>query len=341
MKDYNGLSCDEMREMLLNNGIKHNNMSQADYESLLAHESCIDSPDTSVLDFCTTGLKKFDEYKDLDDFQICVVAGENRRKRAEKWREALLNRDFEENLSQSDYEFLLELESELFEPDIAVLMFCIAGLKQYDKYINLEDIQIYSMALFNPVERWEEKYKNPIRHFNIYRRAIVAIIAIFIILLFANITAAALGFNLIDFFRNALNSSEKSIADSEGREMILTDSTRFYNSMSELLESENFNILYPVKLPNGYNFTTFEVNRFGDELEIIASSTKPYIEFVVKLGVEVHIIDYFYEENNIKYNILDMNDMCQAYWFSDTDYYWITVSDRAVLSEIIKNLKES
>jgi hypothetical protein len=109
--------------------------------------------------------------------------------------------------------------------------------------------------------------------------------------------------------------------------------------MTEMLETENLNILYPAVLPNGYNFNDFEVIDIDGQFEIRALSTEPYITFVVELGITFQIENYKHEENGIKYNVLELGDgLYQAEWIDNEDYYWIVVADEAVLSEIIKKL---
>jgi hypothetical protein len=100
--------------------------------------------------------------------------------------------------------------------------------------------------------------------------------------------------------------------------------------------------MYPAVLPAGYIFTNFEVTDFGTELEILVYASDPYIAFRVLVGANMIVNDYSHEANGIKYNVSDLGDgLYQAQWTNGTDYYTIVVSDNAILSEIIKNLKET
>jgi len=67
---YNRLSCGKMRELAANDKLEHKHMSQPLYEILLYSEAGVVEPNDTVLNFCVTGLKRFDKYRDYDDVVI-------------------------------------------------------------------------------------------------------------------------------------------------------------------------------------------------------------------------------------------------------------------------------
>jgi len=279
-------------------------------------------------------------YNDIEDIRAYFKQEELKRKKAEEWREILLTGTLEHELSQSDYEYLLEAESKLLEPSVAVVEFCIAGLKQFAQYKDLEDVQIYTAVLYKPTGGAEKSKATPKKLIRTHKKAAIAVIAIITTLLIATATAAALGYNIFEMIWNAINSPVNTAVDTDsGNQVFFTDGFRVYNSMSEMIETENIKVLYPEKLPDGYAFTNFEVTDTGAALQMQAFVIEPYISFIVRIGSNAVIDGYSYETNNVKYNIFKMEDgIYQAYWNNGADYYMIAVSNEAVLSEIINNL---
>jgi len=242
-------------------------------------------------------------------------------------------------MSLEDFEKLFGYEIELDDSRADVLVFCSNGMNKCQEHGI--DVQMSPLdELFREHHRRNKKNRSRM-YAKIAQRAATIIAVIALAALLAQGVAMAFGFNLIDLFRSALNAPEKAVTNSEGLELLINDDIRFYNSMSEMLEAEKISILYPTKFPEGYSFTGFTVIDVGDYIEIYATATEPFISFTVKLGVDIKIDSFDYEENGIKYNILERDDMLQVEWINKTDYYWINVSDEAVISEIIKNLKES
>jgi len=278
-------------------------------------------------------------YNDIEDIRAYFKQEELKRKKAEEWRETLLTGTLEHELSQSDYEFFLESESKLLEPSVAVVEFCIAGLKQFPQYKDLEDVQVYTAVLYKSTGGAEKSKATPKKLIRIHKKIAIAVIAIITTLLIATATAAAFGYNIFEMIWNAINTTENTSVDSGGNnEVFFTKKSRFYNSMEEMLEIEKMNILYPAKLPDGYSFTDFEVVIFDNNLSIEAFALEPYISFIVRINANIGLDSYLHEVNDIKYNVFDMGGLYQAEWNIGTDYYEIVVSDEAIILEIINNL---
>jgi hypothetical protein len=399
-KKYIKLTYDELLSRCLNGELEHKHMTEDDYGLLLDY-----STNRVVFDFCVVGLTKLGKYEEYtEDFKRFKEftqknAEQNNESQAKgknppendyaklsyiELRSMVLSGELEhEYMSESVYVYLLENETEFSnkahhdeESYTAVIDFCATGLKRFDKYKDLSDIEIYTMFISGQVERKNierevlEAFYKPKRRFyspvsvirvvvenpKLFARAIGELLAIFykahkriavagiaIMSIFAiTLTSAALGYNFIDLIRNAINNPDRTDTDNEGNQVLVAeDTTRVYNSMSELLEFENLSILFPVKLPIGYEFTDFLVFEIETGLQIQAFSTEPYISFIVLIGANV-VHEYFdYEINEIEYSIVESNDwLYQAFWSYNGDYYSIVVSDKAIISEIINNLKE-
>ena len=254
---------------------------------------------------------------------------------AEELRELFLNDTINTDLMGLDeYERLFGYETDRNEPQGNVLVFCSNGLNQYEKYSRFDHIK----PDFNKiVERYEREKRARRRSPKRIITVAAAIAASFALVL--TVTAAALGHNIFDLIWSAIDSPNGKSGD----ESINADfgNIRFYNSVAEMLETENLSILYPSVLPMGYVFTNFEVTDFESDLMIRMLCSEPYVSFTVRIGANNQISDTPYETNGIKYNINDLGEgMYTAEWKHNGDYYTIDVNNRDVISEIIENLKE-
>jgi hypothetical protein len=373
------LSYKELRELLLNDKLEHDDMSERDYELLFDNVEDSDESINVILKFCIDGFKMCDFYKELENIEIDMSDLTNKGGRKtlisqieakKKLRGRKLPSDYSklpyeelrnmvlggavkrELMSQSKYEYLLEREAELAEPDIMVLEFCTTGLKTFDEYKDYDDVIIYGEAVRKFVDRrkteqevlnvfynGKPKYKKP-------KRAVILLVAVASAFIITTVTSTAMGQSIVDLsfkvFRDII--PEKTPASFNGNGVNVTSDVRYYDSMSEMIEAENLDILYPVELPDGYNFTNFVFSDFGFKLEVMAYAEEPRISFSISIGEDINVYnyDYEYEANGIKYSIVEIEDnMYQALWVRNGDYYSIANADKAVLSEIIRNLKES
>ncbi|MCL2109174.1 MAG: hypothetical protein FWH20_07510 [Oscillospiraceae bacterium] len=62
VRNYGEFSACELREKLLSNTLDTDLMSLEDYEKLFGHEIELDEPSDAVLDFCNTGLNRYEYY---------------------------------------------------------------------------------------------------------------------------------------------------------------------------------------------------------------------------------------------------------------------------------------
>lgn len=237
------------------------------------------------------------------------------------------------------YEGLLDNEAGLEKPSAVVLEFCVIGMKRFRKYKKKEDAVVLTNAVANRLRKERSPQKAEKNIFVIPRKRRLIFAAIIVVLAVVLVGCAT----FFDFIREILGLPERTPTNlRDGNEAIRVDGERLYNSMTEMLEIENLNILYPAMLPEGYAFTNFEVIDFGMDLEIRAYTAEPYILFTVRIGADYHIEEHEFEINGIKYNIFDMEDgLYQAYWRNNDVSYVIVVDNKTVISEIIENLKES
>jgi hypothetical protein len=267
-------------------------------------------------------------------------------------RELCLDGELDANsMSLSDYERLFDYETDLDESQSSVLVFCSNGLNQHEAYgkhlpkPSIESVYSKHEQMFGEkTEELEATPKAKKRRFVPTSRwgRLVATIAICVAVgvIALQGVAMAMGYdNVFDLIRSAFSSAERASTDGDGHEMSLTDDFRTYNSVSEMLESENLNILYPVELPIGYKFTDFIIVDSDNSFQLRALAAEPYISFTVEFNVNFQIDNYEYKINGIEYNAFETpSGFYQAEWIYNTDYYAITLGDKTTLSKIIESL---
>ena len=259
---------------------------------------------------------------------------------AKELRKMLLNNTIEAiSMGLEEYEKLFEYEIGLEEPDFTVIKFCNKGLAQYKEYN--DDIQ--KPPFERVLQKYNEQKAKPVNRRRKTRKAVLIAAALIATMLIAQLVAVAMGYeSIIDMGKRIINIPEKTATDLNGKDIGRSDDFRIFNSIDEILKTENIHFLYPEKLPFGYEFTNFEATDMGDYSEIRVYATEPYIDFRVGIGANIIIDNYTHEANGTEYNIFDMGGgLYQACWVYNADYYTIVVADEAILSEIIENLKES
>jgi hypothetical protein len=250
-------------------------------------------------------------------------------------------------MSLSDYERLFDYETDLDEPQSSVLIFCSNGLNKHEAYgkhlpkPSIESVFEKHEQMFGgkPTEPKAKKRRFvPTSRWGRFVATITICITVGLIALQG--VAMAMGYdNFVAWIRSALRSPESVVADSQGVESIFTEGVRFYTSTIGLLETENLDVLFPAMLPEEYGFTNFEVDDSGNHTLILLSATEPFISYGIRIGVNIQLDSYDYEINGICFRILEIgDDLHQADFIYEADYYTIVVGDKDILSEIINNL---
>jgi hypothetical protein len=364
LKDYSILSFNELREMILSGSLSHEYMTIELYGFILCNESGGEDYaviNDNVIQFCIDGLIRYDEYVQLKEYKklnehsnLKLKCAKAFFKKIKKNMEKIYNSycyeqlrgDFlygvlkHEFMTRSAYELLLHNEIQIYIPNTAILQFCADGLKRFGAYKKTNDVDIIDRV----VRRQTRKERREARSiFRTPQRAALAAFATFGLILTVGMTVNAMGYDIIDLSGKLVKNifSDKKSTEYNGKSVIVADEARIYGSLDEMIETENLNILYPEKLPDGYMFTDFRIVDMGNYIKLRAYASEPFIDFVVKIGADVKIDKYDYETNGIKYNISEMaNGMYQAVWsYNNKDCYEIAVRDKADISLIINNFK--
>ena len=256
-------------------------------------------------------------------------------------RELCLNGELDgKSMSMEDFEKLFGHEIALADPSATVLDFCTLGLDGFDKYCSDMPMPTLESVLQKRKVKKIPKARRFVPTSRLGRLVATIAICVAVGLIALQGVAMAMGYdNFIAWIRSALSSDERATVDTAGNQTFLDDNVRIYDSIEDLFETENLNVLFPTSLPNGYAFTDFIVLNIDSVLEIQAVASNPLIEFTVYVGASVQLDSYDHEGNDIKYRIAEMGEgLYQADFSYEDDYYTIVVSDRVVLSEIMNNL---
>jgi hypothetical protein len=371
---YSKLTDTQLRELCLKGEIEHKYMSDDDYELLIQHECDLPAPNSVVVNFCRVGMKDLGCYEDFEFLFKRAERSDNTEAahapppdkpysemRFDDLRKLLLNGElYHEHMTIECYERLLLQETDFGnegQKDSGdhgrVLEFCTSGLKRFEQYEGLSDIEIYvafvgnhasnrdaERALAAALEGKTYRTLHPVEAAKL-RKITTGIIITVSVIAAITLTAAAFGYNVFDLVRNAINSISQTATHEGEHDAIFTENERFYNSMQEMLETEKLNILFPVRLPDEYTFTDFEVIDLDNRFEVHAYSLERYIHFIVRIDSNIEIDSYSYEINGISFDVVELDGLYQADWIYNNNHYEIVVDDREILSEIIENLRES
>ena len=197
----------------------------------------------------------------------------------------------------------------LLQENLKVSEYTLFKMKYIDRKSNSEIadfIGIKTHSLDQKITRLHEKIKSVLEGTKYERasapsklkRCAVLLTIIVVAAMVLQGVAMAMGYdNFIDMIRSAINSNDgRATNPTIQRDTVYADKFRTYDSMSELLATENLSIIYPTILPKGYEFTYFEVT--NEEKFIISSfATEPYISFRVQIDVDFQIEDFKFETN--------------------------------------------
>jgi len=379
--------------MFLGGKIEPKYMTEREYELLLDYECHLAKPNSQVLGFCRDGMVRLGVYDEYSEFFVraekAIEKNSNNlpymgmgigtstplenfappNKAYSKTSYANLHDLFvkgelyHEHMEQSDYERLLSQESD-FEnkSNEYILEFCANGLKQYEEYAHLSDIEIYlkfmakNIAIHDAERSVLERFRTPKNTGAIaeirsrsgkkserkqYRLAsmIVAIVTISVLAL----TVVAFGYSFETLLRRALETPGVPVIDDD-TEIIVAVDTRTYDSKQELLYNIPYNILYPAYLPESKSFTDFYFDDFGVMKSIIMKTDERYITFNVNIGRDFLDFEEFeYEINGIKFNVFEFDGVFyQASWVCENGFsYSLVVKDREIIPKIMENLKQN
>lgn len=154
-------------------------------------------------------------------------------------------------------------------------------------------------------------------------------------------TASAFGFNVFEYFREVIGLSAGEKVDKGTVTLINRGEAKEYDSIEELLEAENINILYPSVLPEGIAVKSIRILENGDGKQIILLTNNPQTTVSIYTN-KASTGDSFgdcevYLSNDITFYV--NRELNSAYFIFENDYYSIQAETYENIIFIIDSLK--
>ena len=242
--------------------------------------------------------------------------------------EKILNREKRKRLSKQDPDFIMDCVNLLLDID-GVDIYAIENTieKQMDNSLNSIHSKINSKNIA-PVKKH-------------YKKLITCFIII-IILSITQLVATAFDYNPVIEMYNFIKSSFGITSVTEnGITYTYLDNTKEYNSIEELIENENLNIIYPTKLPDKIKFKNIIKYDFdGNNQYFIAFNTNELL-WQINEKHNIHNLDE-YEKiniNNWDFYILNENEIFESIFHYNNFEYQITYTDYDTLIDILEHLR--
>ena len=159
----------------------------------------------------------------------------------------------------------------------------------------------------------------------------------------ATMTASAFGFNVFEYFREVMGLSAGEKADKGTVTLINRGEAKEYDSIEELLEAENINILYPSVLPEGIEITTIKIKedtKGGNFIQVLTNDTVTnYVVYTDRESTNGTYSDC--EEHKYNGIIFYVNvELNSAFCYRNNCFYSIQAKNYESIILIIQNLKE-
>lgn len=244
------------------------------------------------------------------------------------WLRDTISAETQKPEDQIDYEFVNE---------------CMALLSELitDKY-NLSEEEIKAQARrITSSKKTEEVKKRPVK---LKRMVIVAIAAA--ILLCGALTVFAISPAFRDMVMAVLNLDVGDSIEHNGVTYINAGEGRVYSDISELVEKEGLNIMYPHELPDGVEIT--EVAYFEEEKDIDICFNIADISMTLQFDVKEYE-EYKASEEVLTFNNIDFylhsrirnDELWYSVYFIDYDneiLYSIFANDKTLIFDLMKTI---
>ena len=159
----------------------------------------------------------------------------------------------------------------------------------------------------------------------------------------ATITASAFGFNVFECFREVIGLSAGEKVDKGTVTLINRGEAKEYDSIEELLEAENINILYPSVLPEGIEITTINIKEgtnSGNFIQVLTNDAQTNIVIYTNRLESNSSFNGCEEHRFNGYTFYVRKELNSAYCYSNDCYYSIQSNSYNNLLLIIENIKE-
>ena len=239
---------------------------------------------------------------------------------------------------------LMDYETEclcLGSGDVELIESCLSLLSEKDAVTDIE--AVFSMAKINEQNQDTDKAIKSVKRISFKKVAVIAVACVLAVASCAMVIAAAFGVNI---FKH-LDKVEKA---PQGTTIIVDNFTFYHNgepkeytSVSEMMQAEGFDIVYPKALPNGADITDIFVLPSERNTLLLVISTS---DFGISINIELDVVmddtmlqgDEVYKKHGIDVHILN-RDVCSAVFLYKGNYYSISANNYDELIYIINNLE--
>ena len=178
---------------------------------------------------------------------------------------------------------------------------------------------------------------------------IAAIISILVAIF--TISSIAFDWNIFDELKNRFGTVAEAPVNEEievnGISVYMYGERKDYDSLEDVIETKNIDILYPTKLPNDIMLNRVVFSNFESKEKIVFSFNDKDFTYTILFGEGVTE-----DKRNVSTDILKINDIdcyviekidvgiVQIYFEYNNNLYKLTYNNKQGLIEVIENLKE-
>ena len=214
-----------------------------------------------------------------------------------------------------------------------------------DKIISIIDRVKREHVIIVDEEKTQESKAKVIKRKYITLRKISLVAAIITVLMSVTVlVAAAFGVNIFEYISKIVRQDEGSQINVEQFTFHNGGEVKVYSSIEEMEETENYNIMYPSKLPANVNITSVKINESEQgnrQIQFITNENETYV-FIEKNKKAPSTLDknsILYEKNGVSFYIAQEN-IYFAFCYYNDDYYYIQTTTYEKLILILDNMKE-
>lgn len=169
---------------------------------------------------------------------------------------------------------------------------------------------------------------------------VAAVIALLVAM--ATVTASAFGVNVFEFFREVMGLPAGEKVDKDTITLVNNGKIKEYDSIIELLTSENLNVLYPEVLPDDITLEKVYITKgLNDGLSVQFTMNVPSTYISIDTNTKDDAVNDYTEQliiNGCTYYIFE--DEMFAVSYCKNCYYYVTSDSYENLILIIENMEE-
>ncbi len=176
----------------------------------------------------------------------------------------------------------------------------------------------------------------------IFKRVALTAAVILILMTSSFAVAGAFGFDICKYISEVVREAVGTESNADGFTFYNNGETKKYSSIEEMTESENLNILYPTKLPDGVNIKKIQAIQLQNNnklLQIFTNDVNVNISIELEGKPLTSSSDDIIEHQGTKF-YLEYEEIYSASCFHKNNKYYISATTKDDLILIIENLKE-